>query len=63
MYQGLPSAAQINLPEATKAANQVICLPIYPTLESPPFLEMSELIWRQKIMHLFIFYISMFKFL
>ena len=57
MYQGLPSAAQINLPEATKAANQVICLPIYPTLESPPFLEMSELIWRQKIMHLFIFYI------
>jgi dTDP-4-amino-4,6-dideoxygalactose transaminase len=33
MYRGLPSAAQSNLPVAKKAANQVICLPIYPTLE------------------------------
>jgi len=33
MYRGLPSAAQSNLPAAKKAANQVICLPIYPTLE------------------------------
>lgn len=33
MYRGLPSAAQSNLPVATKAANQVICLPIYPALE------------------------------
>ena len=32
MYRGLPSAAQANLPIATKAADQVICLPIYPVL-------------------------------
>ena len=33
MYRGLPSAAPANLPAAQKAANEVICLPIYPTLE------------------------------
>jgi len=33
MYRGLPSAAQSNLPVASKAANEVICLPIYPALE------------------------------
>jgi dTDP-4-amino-4,6-dideoxygalactose transaminase len=33
MYRGLPSAAPANLPVAQKAANEVICLPIYPTLE------------------------------
>ncbi|MFC5475991.1 dTDP-4-amino-4,6-dideoxy-D-glucose aminotransferase VioA [Paraherbaspirillum soli] len=32
MYRGLPSAAQSNLPVAGKAASEVICLPIYPTL-------------------------------
>ena len=32
MYRGLPSAAQSNLPIAMKAAYQVLCLPIYPTL-------------------------------
>lgn len=32
MYQGLPSAAPSNLPVATKIAQQVICLPIYPEL-------------------------------
>jgi dTDP-4-amino-4,6-dideoxygalactose transaminase len=34
MYRGLPSAARSNLPVATKTANQVICLPIYPALEA-----------------------------
>jgi dTDP-4-amino-4,6-dideoxygalactose transaminase len=34
MYRGLPSAAQSNLPVASKAASEVICLPIYPTLTS-----------------------------
>ena len=34
MYRGLPSATQANLPVATKAANQIICLPIYPILEA-----------------------------
>lgn len=32
-YRGLPSAAANNLPIATKVAEQVICLPIYPDLE------------------------------
>ncbi len=33
MYRGLPSANRDNLPLATKAARQVLCLPIYPDLE------------------------------
>ncbi len=33
MYRGLPSASQNNLPIASKAASEVLCLPIYPALE------------------------------
>ena len=33
MYRGLSSSDPANLPVATKSANEVICLPIYPTLE------------------------------
>ena len=33
MYRGLPSAAHNNLPVASKMAQQVLCLPIYPELE------------------------------
>ena len=33
MYRGLPSAHRENLPVATSAARQVLCLPIYPDLE------------------------------
>lgn len=33
-YRGLPSANPNNLPNATKIANQVLCLPIYPDLEN-----------------------------
>jgi len=33
MYRGLPSAHKDNLPVATAAAQQVLCLPIYPDLE------------------------------
>lgn len=32
-YNGLPSSKPANLPIATKVAEQVICLPIYPNLE------------------------------
>ena len=32
MYRGLPSAAPENLPVAHRIADQVLCLPIYPTL-------------------------------
>jgi dTDP-4-amino-4,6-dideoxygalactose transaminase len=34
MYRGLPSALRDNLPVATGAAQQVICLPIYPDLSA-----------------------------
>ena len=34
MYRGLPSAVQSNLPVASKAASEVICLPIYPGLSN-----------------------------
>ena len=34
MYRGIPSAAPANLPVARAAAEQVICLPIYPSLTS-----------------------------
>jgi dTDP-4-amino-4,6-dideoxygalactose transaminase len=33
MYRGLPSAHGENLPVATKAAQQILCLPIYPDLD------------------------------
>jgi len=33
MYRSLPSSSPANLPSATHAANQVLCLPIYPDLE------------------------------
>ena len=33
MYRGLPSAHRDNLPVATRAAQQILCLPIYPALE------------------------------
>ena len=32
MYHHLPSAVSSNLPVATSAAQQVLCLPIYPAL-------------------------------
>jgi dTDP-4-amino-4,6-dideoxygalactose transaminase len=34
MYRGMPSAAPANLPVARAAAEQVICLPIYPDLSN-----------------------------
>lgn len=34
MYRGISSAASANLPVATKIAEQILCLPIYPGLES-----------------------------
>jgi len=33
MYRGLPSALRENLPFASAASEQVLCLPIYPDLE------------------------------
>lgn len=34
MYRGLPSAAPSNLPVANQAAQKVLCLPIYPSLDA-----------------------------
>jgi dTDP-4-amino-4,6-dideoxygalactose transaminase len=34
MYRGMPSARRENLPSASKAAIQILCLPIYPALET-----------------------------
>ena len=33
MYRELPSAAAVNLPVATRAAHQILCLPIFPGLD------------------------------
>jgi dTDP-4-amino-4,6-dideoxygalactose transaminase len=38
MYRGIPSAAPSNLPIARRAAEQVLCLPIYPDI-TPPDIE------------------------
>lgn len=44
MYRGMPSAAHENLPVARKVAEQVICLPIYPALESETVDKIIQLI-------------------
>ena len=44
MYSGMLSAAHSNLPIATKAASEVICLPIYPALESNTVNEIIDLL-------------------
>jgi dTDP-4-amino-4,6-dideoxygalactose transaminase len=46
MYQRLPSKAQSNLPVASKAASEVICLPIYPALSNEQVDSVIELIVR-----------------
>ena len=33
MYRGLPSAQSSNLPIASEAARQILCLPIFPDLD------------------------------
>ena len=44
MYRGLPSAHRDNLPVATAAAQKVLCLPIYPTLEDAQVKTITQLI-------------------
>lgn len=44
MYRGLPSAQKDNLPVATLAARQVLCLPIYPDLDISVVHEISSFI-------------------
>ena len=49
MYRGLPSAAQSNLPIASKAADQVLCLPIYPDLENESIRRIVSIIEGKKL--------------
>jgi dTDP-4-amino-4,6-dideoxygalactose transaminase len=44
MYHGIPSATEDNLPMAAAAARQVLCLPIYPALESHDIERIANLI-------------------
>lgn len=44
MYSGLPSASPSNLPVAHKVSSTVLCLPIYPALESKDLDVLVELI-------------------
>jgi dTDP-4-amino-4,6-dideoxygalactose transaminase len=44
MYRGLPSASPSQLPVATAAAQQVLCLPIYPDLEMDMVDRIAQLI-------------------
>jgi dTDP-4-amino-4,6-dideoxygalactose transaminase len=44
MYRGLPSAARANLPVAARAAEQVLCLPIYPALSDTDVERVSAII-------------------
>ena len=46
VYRGLPSATYSNLPVARKAADEVICLPIYPVLTSEQVAFIVEIIAR-----------------
>ncbi len=43
-YRHMPSAAPANLPVATRIADQVLCLPIYPDLSSENVTAIAELI-------------------
>ncbi len=47
MYRGLPSAQRENLPAATKAARQVLCLPIYPDLDMAVVDEIADFVVGQ----------------
>lgn len=49
MYRGLPSAAQSNLTSAKKAADQVLCLPIYPALENESITRIVSIIAGKKV--------------
>ncbi len=48
MYRGLPSAHPDNLPAASEAARQVLCLPIYPDLEMDVVNQICDVIASQR---------------
>ncbi len=44
MYRGMPSAASVNLPHASRMASQIICLPMYPELAATQIDHIVQLI-------------------
>lgn len=44
MYRGMPSAQRNNLPVAVEAADQVLCLPIYPALQTEELQRVVDII-------------------
>lgn len=48
MYRDFPSSQQSNLPKATKAASQILCLPIYPDLTLETVEYICQFIAEQK---------------
>jgi dTDP-4-amino-4,6-dideoxygalactose transaminase len=46
MYRGMPSAAPSRLPVATEAAQQILCLPIYPGLGEDDQARIIDLVRR-----------------
>lgn len=44
MYRGMPSATPSNLPVATIAAQQILCLPIYPNLSEDQIKDIASII-------------------
>lgn len=48
MYRSLPSAERNNLPVATVASAEVLCLPIYPNLEDIDIFKITEVIRSNK---------------
>ncbi len=49
MYRSLPSAAPSNVPNARKAADQVLCLPIYPELTAQDLDRVVSLLARNSL--------------
>jgi dTDP-4-amino-4,6-dideoxygalactose transaminase len=47
MYRGLPSSSRSNLPHASVAADQVLCLPIYPDLDLAVVEDVTQFIAAQ----------------
>jgi len=47
MYRGLPSAHRDNLPIASRIANQVLCLPMYPALREADLERIVTLVARR----------------
>jgi dTDP-4-amino-4,6-dideoxygalactose transaminase len=49
MYRGMPSAQRDNLPVATAAAQQVICLPLYPALNHADLQRIVEIVSKPRL--------------